>query len=76
VSEPSPLACGPTPHGGKRLFVAVATANRTRQLVDDADREVVLVVGNETVYTDALVSRPNAAGDRGVSVIVAVPTRT
>jgi hypothetical protein len=54
----------------------VATANRTRQLVDDADREVVLVVGNETVYTDALVSRLNAAGDRGVSVIVAVPTRT
>jgi sugar-specific transcriptional regulator TrmB len=54
----------------------VATANRTRQLIDDADREVVLVVGNETVYTDTLASRLNAAGDRGVSVIVAVPTRT
>jgi len=68
-----------SPSGGSsvsRLFVAVATANRTRQLIDDADREVVLVVGNEAVYTDTLASRLNAAGDRGVSVIVAVPTRT
>jgi len=40
------------------------TRTRTRQLVDDATDEVVLVVGDESVLTDELVARPNDANAR------------
>jgi sugar-specific transcriptional regulator TrmB len=47
-----------------------AISTRTQHLVDDATREVVLVVGAEGVFTEDLVERLQSAQDRGVRVIV------
>jgi sugar-specific transcriptional regulator TrmB len=40
-----------------------AIANRTRQLIDDADDEIVLVVANEALLTDELITGLNDVGD-------------
>jgi sugar-specific transcriptional regulator TrmB len=48
--------------------------SRTRQLLDDADEEVVLVIGHEGVFTDRLAERLQAARGRGVDVVVGTPT--
>lgn len=45
-------------------------ASRTRQIVDEAEREVVLVVGTETVLTDELFDALVDADERGVTVVV------
>jgi len=47
-----------------------AITARTEQLIEDADQEVVLVVGDEGVVTDELIDQLQAASDRGTSVIV------
>ncbi|UIO99689.1 TrmB family transcriptional regulator [Halobaculum sp. CBA1158] len=44
--------------------------SRTRQLVDGADREVVIVIGHESVVTPELLERLEAAHDRGVDLLV------
>ncbi|ESP90199.1 TrmB family transcriptional regulator [Candidatus Halobonum tyrrellensis] len=45
-------------------------ASRTRQITEEAEREVVLVVGTESVLTDELLGALADANERGVSVVV------
>ena len=45
-------------------------SERTRRLTEEADGELVLVLGHEGVFTDDLVAALTAARERGVSVIV------
>ncbi|MDZ5812417.1 helix-turn-helix domain-containing protein [Halorubrum sp. AD140] len=56
------------------LSGASAIANRTQRLIDDADREIVFVLGDEGVFTDPLVARLRAAQQRGVSVVLGTTT--
>ncbi|WP_254839100.1 TrmB family transcriptional regulator [Natronomonas marina] len=44
--------------------------SRTRQLVEDATSEVILVIGHEGIFTDQLAGQLRAARERGVNVIV------
>jgi HTH-type transcriptional regulator, sugar sensing transcriptional regulator len=44
--------------------------NRTRQLIDDADDEIVLIVGHEEVLTSELTAHLRDALRRGISVFV------
>lgn len=52
----------------------IAIRNRTAQLVDEAERELVLVVGQETVLTDRLLDRLRAAQQRRVTILVGTTT--
>ncbi|WP_206424451.1 TrmB family transcriptional regulator [Halorubrum sp. CSM-61] len=54
------------------LSGGTAITSRTRQLVDESDDEVVLVIGDESAYTSELRERLQAAGDRGVSVVIGI----
>lgn len=45
---------------------------RTRQLIDDAEEEVVLVIGRDSAYSESLFDHLRAAHERGVSVLVGV----
>lgn len=45
-------------------------ANRTQKLVTDADEEVVMVVGHESIFSDRLSTRLETARERGVEVIL------
>jgi len=56
------------------LSGASAIRNRTTQLLDEANDEIVLVVGNEAPLTDSLLDSLRAAVKREVSVIVGTPT--
>jgi sugar-specific transcriptional regulator TrmB len=47
-----------------------ALANRTRQLIDEAEVEIVFVLGDESLLTDPLVDRLRAAQQRGVDVVI------
>jgi sugar-specific transcriptional regulator TrmB len=47
-------------------------SERTRGLADEADEELVIVIGHEGVFTGDLVDALEAARQRGVSVIVGV----
>ncbi|MFC3960278.1 TrmB family transcriptional regulator [Halovivax cerinus] len=47
-----------------------AIANRTSQLLDDADDEIVLVIGHESIVADDLVERIRLAQQRGVTVLL------
>jgi sugar-specific transcriptional regulator TrmB len=44
--------------------------SRVRQLVDDADEEIIIVVGHRDILTDELLTHLQSAGDRGVDVVV------
>jgi sugar-specific transcriptional regulator TrmB len=44
--------------------------SRTRQLIDGATEELILVIGHESVFTDELVERLRSAQQRDVNVIV------
>lgn len=48
--------------------------NRTRQLVADSEREVILVVGDETAFDDDLVARLREAHHAGVTVVLGAGT--
>ncbi|WP_206731791.1 TrmB family transcriptional regulator [Halorubrum amylolyticum] len=54
------------------LSGASAITSRTQQLIDESDREVILVIGDESAYTPGLRERLQAAGERGVSVVVGI----
>jgi len=43
---------------------------RVQQLIDDADEEIVFVVGHEDILTEELLGELAAASDRGVNVAV------
>lgn len=47
-----------------------AISTRTDQLIGEANAEIVLVVGQEEIVTEALLDGLSAARDRGVSVII------
>lgn len=47
-----------------------AIVTRTLQLIDDAEREIVIVIGDDMIVTDALMDRLHTANDRGVRVII------
>ncbi|WP_254543720.1 TrmB family transcriptional regulator [Halomarina pelagica] len=47
-----------------------AITNRTRQLIDAAEREIVLVVGREAVLTEELVEQLGAAQETGLTVVI------
>jgi sugar-specific transcriptional regulator TrmB len=49
-------------------------AGRTQQLVDNADRELIMVIGHEDIVTDSLVEHLQAARARGVDVLVGTVT--
>ncbi|AHG00111.1 transcriptional regulator [Halostagnicola larsenii XH-48] len=44
--------------------------SRTQQLIDDADQELVFVLGDEDIFTEQLIERIRAAQQRGVTVII------
>ena len=50
-----------------------AIANRTEQLINEADQEVVLVVGDEQFLTEELVNHLNGLS-KDVTVIIGAPT--
>lgn len=56
------------------LSGTTAITNRTQQLIDEADREIVFVLGEEAVFTDRLVARLRVAHQRGVSVVLGTTT--
>ncbi|MCO8256720.1 TrmB family transcriptional regulator [Haladaptatus sp. AB618] len=49
-------------------------ANRTRQLIDGATEEIVLIIGREEILTDGLSQQLHAANERGVEVVVGTLT--
>jgi sugar-specific transcriptional regulator TrmB len=50
--------------------------SRVQELIDDADQEVVLIVGDGSVFSDHLAERLRSASDRGVDVLVGTPEAT
>ncbi|MFB6101231.1 MAG: TrmB family transcriptional regulator [Haloplanus sp.] len=44
--------------------------SRVHQLIDDADEEIVLVIGHESIFTEPLIERLRAARERGVRVVL------
>jgi sugar-specific transcriptional regulator TrmB len=56
------------------LTGTTAITNRTQQLIDEADGEIVFVLGDETIFTDRLVARLRAAHQRGVNVVFGTTT--
>jgi Predicted transcriptional regulators len=52
------------------LSGTTAITNRSRELLDEADREVVLVLGDRSFATESLVDDLGMAQQRGVSVVV------
>jgi sugar-specific transcriptional regulator TrmB len=65
TSEPTDVT-----HEVWALSSAAGIQSRVGQLIDDADDEVILVVGHEDILTDELLDRLEAASNRGVAVIV------
>lgn len=47
-----------------------AIESRTRQLIDNAEREIVLVIGTDQIVTDDLLDRLHGAIDQDVEVII------
>ena len=47
-----------------------AIANRTQQLIDEANEELVLVIGDEAVFDETMVKGLRTANAQGVDVIV------
>jgi sugar-specific transcriptional regulator TrmB len=52
------------------LSGTTAITNRTRQLIDEAERELVLVIGDESLVTEELIEQLRAAKQRGATIIV------
>lgn len=51
-----------------------AITSRTNQLIAEAERELVMVIGHRSVFTDDLIERVQDARQRGVDVIVGTNT--
>lgn len=52
-----------------------AIQNRTSELIDDAEEEIVLVIGGSSVFTEELGEKLRAAQEQGVTVIVGTKTK-
>lgn len=57
------------------LSGVTAIENRTRQLVDEADHEIVFVLGDESIFTEQLVSQFRDAQQRGVDVVIGTTSK-
>jgi sugar-specific transcriptional regulator TrmB len=58
------------------LSGGTAIENRTTKLVDEAESELVFVVGDESVLTEGLIDRLKVAKDRNVSILVGTISET
>ena len=58
------------------LSGSTAIRNRTKSLFEDADEEIVLVLGDERKLTDDLFDQLRAARDRGTTVLVGTVSET
>ncbi|WP_256392157.1 TrmB family transcriptional regulator [Natronoarchaeum rubrum] len=58
------------------LSGSAAIRNRTKSLFEDADEEIVLVLGDERKLTDDLFDQLRAARDRGTTVLVGTVSET
>jgi sugar-specific transcriptional regulator TrmB len=65
-----------TAHEVWSLTGSTAISNRTQQLIRDADSEVVLVIGDETVLTESIMQSLRRVSKQGVSVIVGTVSET
>lgn len=63
-----------SPHEVWSLSGRSAIENRTQQLVDEADGEVVIVLGRDSTLSDGLCDRLNAAATDGRNVVIGTPT--
>lgn len=52
------------------LSGTTAIMSRTQQLIDDANQEIVVVIGHGDVFTEQLAERLQAARDRNISIII------
>jgi len=58
------------------LSGSAAIRNRTKSLFEDADEEIVLVLGDDRKLTDDLFDQLRAARDRGTTVLVGTVSET
>ncbi|MDJ1432583.1 helix-turn-helix domain-containing protein [Halostagnicola sp. A-GB9-2] len=58
------------------LSGSTGISSRTQQLIDEADEELIFVLGDEAIFTDQLVSQLQAAQQRGVAVIIGTTDET
>lgn len=56
------------------LSGTTAIRNRTQQLIDEAEDELVLVIGNEAAVTEELIDHLRAAQEKGVNVVIGTVT--
>jgi Predicted transcriptional regulators len=63
-----------TTHEVWSLSGTAGITSRTRELVESADRELVLVLGDPSLFTEPLVEGLQAASERGVTVLVGTTT--
>lgn len=52
------------------LSGSAAITSRTQQVIDDAEQELVFVLGDESVFTEQLAERLRGAHERGVPVMI------
>jgi sugar-specific transcriptional regulator TrmB len=68
--EPAGTESEDVTHEVWALSGTAAAANRASQLVQEAETEIVLVLGTESAFTDGLVDRLLAAQNRGVDLVI------
>lgn len=56
------------------LSGVTSIANRIQQLIDAADKEIVLIIGHEDVISDELIAHLQAALDSGLDVLIGTAT--
>lgn len=72
IEPAAPAEEGEVTHEVWSLSGGSAITSRTQQLVDEAGDEIILVIGDESAYTPELRERLQAAGNRGVSVVIGI----
>jgi len=73
--EPASEAAEPdSTHEVWALSGRAATDSRTEQLLGEADEEVLMILGSESIVTDSLLAALEAAADAGASLVVGTVT--
>jgi sugar-specific transcriptional regulator TrmB len=70
INQKSPDTGAESIHEVWALSETTAITNRTRQLIGEAEEELVFVLGDESMFTEQLVEGLQAARQRGVSVVI------
>lgn len=73
LSDATPDTGTETTHEVWSLSGRTAITSRTRQLIDEAEQELVFVLGNQSLITESLVDGLEMSKQRGVSIIVGTP---